>query len=406
VTIDQDKDVLAAEYVLGTLGPEERAEAQALIAIDSGFAEVVRSWERRLGELSAMVDPVEPPPDMWDRIKVGMAAPEKGAAEPLTPIVGAAKPPAEAAKPAAEAPATKARAAPPDLAEPSADPGKPSADNVRPGVEPAKPAADPVQRVAAGVSPQSEPRAAGKPLAPDPVVEVALRAALAANEAAEPLTSDRPSEPRPSIPRFPAAPPPESSGRLRREPSADVVPLARSRGRWRASAMALAALAACLLALVLVQETNPDLLPAQLQPKAKVVETVRTVEIPSPKPAEFVAVLQKDAASPAFLLTFDLEKRMLTVRAVGAEHQAGKSYELWLISDKFSGPKSLGVIGGGPYTVRPTDPNFDAVTVNRATYAVSLEPEGGSPTGAPTGPVLYSGRLLEATAPDFPARAP
>ena len=73
MTIDQDKDVLAAEYVLGTLGRDERAEAQALIAIDPAFAEVVRGWERRLGELSAMVDPVEPPADMWDRIKAGIA---------------------------------------------------------------------------------------------------------------------------------------------------------------------------------------------------------------------------------------------------------------------------------------------------------------------------------------------
>ena len=29
-----------------------------------------------------------------------------------------------------------------------------------------------------------------------------------------------------------------------------------------------------------------------------------------------------------------------------------------------------------------------------ATLAVSVEPKGGSPTGAPTGPVVYSGRLV------------
>ena len=57
-------------------------------------------------------------------------------------------------------------------------------------------------------------------------------------------------------------------------------------------------------------------------------------------------------------------------------------------------------------TVQPADAQYDAVVINRATYAVSLEPEGGSPTGAPTGPVLYSGRLVRATAPDFPARMP
>jgi anti-sigma-K factor RskA len=30
---------------------------------------------------------------------------------------------------------------------------------------------------------------------------------------------------------------------------------------------------------------------------------------------------------------------------------------------------------------------------------VSLEPEGGSPTGTATGPVLFSGKLLEAAPP-------
>ena len=168
--------------------------------------------------------------------------------------------------------------------------------------------------------------------------------------------------------------------------------------------MLTGALAACLLALVVVREANPDLLPTALRPKEKVL--VQTVEVPSARPSEFVAVFQKDDASPAFLLTFDLDKRSLTVRRVGAEQQAGKSYELWLVSDKYAGPRSLGVIGAAPYTVKQAAAEYDPVVINRATFAISLEPEGGSPTGSPTGPVLYHGRLVQTTAPDFPARAP
>lgn len=185
---------------------------------------------------------------------------------------------------------------------------------------------------------------------------------------------------------------------------AEVIELSRRVKRWRTATMLTGALAACLLALVVVREANPDLLPSALQPKEKVV--VKTVEVPSAQPAEFVAVFQKDDASPAFLLTFDLDKRSLTVRRVGAEQQAGKSYELWLVSDKYPGPRSLGVIGAAPYTVKHAAAQYDPVVLNRATFAISLEPEGGSPTGAPTGPVLYHGRLVQTTAPDFPARAP
>ena len=43
-----EQELLAAEYVLGTLDAEERARARALVAMDPGFAAIVRAWERRL----------------------------------------------------------------------------------------------------------------------------------------------------------------------------------------------------------------------------------------------------------------------------------------------------------------------------------------------------------------------
>src|SRR5262249_34094013 len=56
MTLEQDdQELLAAEYVLGTLDAEERARAAALAAMDLGFAATVRAWERRLGELNVLV---------------------------------------------------------------------------------------------------------------------------------------------------------------------------------------------------------------------------------------------------------------------------------------------------------------------------------------------------------------
>ena len=74
---DDDRDALAAEYVLGTLSADEREQAEALLVIDPGFAEIVRVWERRLGELNVMVEAVEPPPDVWDRIKTEINGAER-----------------------------------------------------------------------------------------------------------------------------------------------------------------------------------------------------------------------------------------------------------------------------------------------------------------------------------------
>jgi anti-sigma-K factor RskA len=329
-----DKEVLAAEYVLGTLGLAERVQVQQMIAADPVFAALVRDWERRLGELNVLVTPVEPPPAILDRIKARYAS-----GDPIRDVV-VEEPPAPA--PAEPAPAI----VPPPVEQEAPLP----AELLPPAVE----------------SPSIEP------LAPPP---------------AQPL-------------------PPSHEREL--ASTAEVIALSRRARRWRGTALAVTALAAGFAGIVVMREVRPELMPDPIKPRVveKQVEVVKTVEVPSPRPAQYVAVLQRDASSPAFLLTFDLDKRTLTVRTVRAERQAGKAYELWLVSDRFKSPRSLGLIGNEEFTQRAQLANYDAVTINRATYAVSLEPEGGSPTGAPTGPVLYTGKLLLATPPTFAAPSP
>src|ERR1700753_2397733 len=66
---EEDQETLAAEYVLGTLSGEEREHAEALRSFDPEFDAAVKQWERRLGELNVMVESVEPPPVVWEKIK-------------------------------------------------------------------------------------------------------------------------------------------------------------------------------------------------------------------------------------------------------------------------------------------------------------------------------------------------
>src|SRR6201987_2737467 len=98
---DDDRDALAAEYVLGTLSVEERDQAEALLAKDAGFAEVVRLWEHRLGEPNVMVEAVEPPPDLWERIKTGIDGAERRSQAASETIELTGLEPAEAAPSAA-----------------------------------------------------------------------------------------------------------------------------------------------------------------------------------------------------------------------------------------------------------------------------------------------------------------
>jgi len=47
----EDHIALAAEYALGTLDAEERAQVEAMMAADEEFTAIVRGWEYRLGTL-------------------------------------------------------------------------------------------------------------------------------------------------------------------------------------------------------------------------------------------------------------------------------------------------------------------------------------------------------------------
>jgi anti-sigma-K factor RskA len=79
----RDLDLLAAEYVLGTLEGDEAAEARRLLASDPEFARAVRAWEQRLVPLAATVEPVPPPRELWERIATSTAAPATDNVVPL-----------------------------------------------------------------------------------------------------------------------------------------------------------------------------------------------------------------------------------------------------------------------------------------------------------------------------------
>ena len=153
--------------------------------------------------------------------------------------------------------------------------------------------------------------------------------------------------------------------------SATILDLRRRVNRWRMTAMATTALAASLALAIGVREFAPK-----------------------PPQRNLVAVLQKDADSPAFLVKVDVDNRVMTVQPVAAKREPGKSHELWIIHDSLGKPKSLGVIDGPGAMRKPELAAYKPDVIESSTYAVTLEPEGGSPSGDPTGPVVFSGKLL------------
>ena len=348
---DDEHDALAAEYVLGTLSGEERDQAETLISLDAGFAASVRQWERRLGELNVMVEAVEPRPEGWEKIKASIA--------PAQASGGAEMPRAEGLPTAELSPLEVLDA---KLLQAAADLQAPAAPEAR--------------------TQPTEPR-----MAPD-------EARMPAAEAWMP-----PIEPRP-FPEEPPALAEELESRLaapRMAERADVIYLARRVRRWRRFALTVGAIAALLAVYVAVWQVAPELIPPRLRPQGSNM-LARHDAAPGAgrlQQDRLVAVLQQDPTAPAFLLTLDTQNRTLVVRRVSATPEAGRSYELWLISSRFSSPRSLGVVGNDEFTQHALPGSYDADTLRGASYAVSLEPAGGSPSGAPTGPVLFTGKAVE-----------
>ena len=168
-------------------------------------------------------------------------------------------------------------------------------------------------------------------------------------------------------------------------------------------AAATGVMAAAFALFIITSSVAPTVLPNSLAPKPRVIVQPSESAAPPPSPPRFVAVLQRDATAPAFILTVDIANRSLTVRRVAAELEAGKSYELWLVSNKFPAPRSLGLVGGGEFTQSGNVSPYDPTTISDATFAVSLEPEGGSPSGAPSN-VMFMGKLVKFHSP--PPRSP
>lgn len=96
-------------------------------------------------------------------------------------------------------------------------------------------------------------------------------------------------------------------------------------------------------------------------------------------------------AAEALDLRYDIARdgdALRVTRVAGAAAGAGQVHELWLIVGD-AAPVSLGLIEGDTVVLaaRALAPG--------AVLAVSLEPAGGSPTGAPTGPVLVTGAITQ-----------
>jgi anti-sigma-K factor RskA len=122
---------------------------------------------------------------------------------------------------------------------------------------------------------------------------------------------------------------------------------------------------------------------------------------PRPEPPmAMVAVMNDDGGQPAMVVSWPPMKTMrdphIRIKVVQAHPvmNPGTSWEMWMLPEGKGAPVSMGLISIDRDQVMKVSPALAQKMGNAWGLAMSVEPERGSPTGAPTGPVIFKGQCV------------
>ncbi|WP_138924229.1 anti-sigma factor [Sulfitobacter sp. BSw21498] len=114
---------------------------------------------------------------------------------------------------------------------------------------------------------------------------------------------------------------------------------------------------------------------------------------PDGQPIVLAAQLVSESSPLEMLAVIEPVKHEIALRRVAGEPIPGREFEVWAILPD-QAPVSLGVLPDSE-TTRILVPAELRSRAAQITLAISDEPIGGSPTGAPTGAVLAAGAMSE-----------
>jgi anti-sigma-K factor RskA len=180
----------------------------------------------------------------------------------------------------------------------------------------------------------------------------------------------------------PVAPPAHVWSRIEQQITQHPLPredARRSSARWwQALAAGLAAFAIGLLAVLTLREP-------QVQERVQ-------MQVVQPSQTAIVA----DTTAPLWVVNAFPETQQLQVRALRPiAVDPNRAFELWMLPNSGAAPVSLGLLPATGTTTLPLPAAAAQILAASSTLAVSIEPLGGSPTGAPTGPVVYTAPLVQ-----------
>jgi anti-sigma-K factor RskA len=127
---------------------------------------------------------------------------------------------------------------------------------------------------------------------------------------------------------------------------------------------------------------------------------VGTAVRPEP-PMAMVAVMNDDKGQPALVVSWPPMKEMrdphVRIKVV-QEHPVmapGTTWEMWMLPGGQAAPVSMGLISTDRDQVMKIAPALAQKMGGAWGIAMSVEPAGGSNTGAPTGPVIFKGQCVK-----------
>jgi anti-sigma-K factor RskA len=357
-----DQGILIAEYTLGLLDPQELAQAHNLLGQDADAVVQALAWEQRFLELTDLLAPVDPSPLLLAKIQTSLGHDttpgpsslyRKPAHTPPIDLKAHDASTTERKKKKVQRATERVRNEP-SLSASRSD-GNPSETGTRatPPAEASGPTSS-SSTATAGISAMATGHHDAGTASP---------AEIAAAPAASPVLNTGTAITGGAKTAAPS-PKPESRGKS----------MHGNIWIWRAASVVFAAIALAL----------------GLMPAKPVAPPITVVEVAPTRAAILQAPGQ--SSTPGWTVTIDPKQNVLLDPQVRSDIPADTSVQLWTHNKNLPQPRSLGLI----------DPN-KPVTVPAALmgqvsadqiFEMTLEPAGGSPTAAPTGPILFIGRVV------------
>lgn len=118
------------------------------------------------------------------------------------------------------------------------------------------------------------------------------------------------------------------------------------------------------------------------------------VTSPPPSGPSYVAVMSNPENGPRWIISVNSKSGRVDMKALANNTPPpGKSYQLWMLPTSGK-PVSLGLMNPTGSANETLGPETMTALAGAKGLAISLEPAGGSPTGEPTGPVVYTANIV------------